>query len=372
MESPLAGESLQEAPQTDELPLQTVKNSDSQNSSEIHPWDSIHLYAETLAGHFTVGAEIDLRMLSASVTTVEYNPSSSCAKMRLVDPGCTVNVYASGACFLMGIASVRDMLKASGLVVAILRALGYHLDQVSPLRVMCSVFSGAFPFGVKLDELAAENDFCLYDPEIYSMLMYRPSLSNKIEVCMTIAANGSFIIAGARTVEIARTVLRCIYPDAERHGIPCAGAPQNLAGSEEGEEVDLLRSNVLSADKRYLLDPRAIISASDIADLSETMSETGDSTNVPRESLVSDRSPDGSISGDSTRSENSEGHRAGGPSKAGRARRRLAGRGAAPGTLRAKMKSFGAVHQGTRASRASRGSRSQQRTHTVQSARKPK
>lgn len=275
------------------------------DSPTIHPWDNVHLYAEALAGHFSIGVGIDLRMLSASVTTVEYNPSTSCARLRLVDPGCTANVYASGVCFLMGLSSVRDALKASGMVVAIFKALGYPVDKVSPLRVMCSVFSGVLPFGVKLDSLAAENQCCLYDPEIYSMLMYRPALSSKLEVCMTIAANGSFIIAGARTVKVARSVLKEIYPAMERNSISLNGAPQSAGDGNEGDDIDLLQSGPRRASDMRLLDPKAIISASDLADLSDTDDSTDASGTASNSGGGSDKSDSGESEEGLTQSDDS-------------------------------------------------------------------
>lgn len=117
---------------------------------------------------------------------------------RMTDPKATVCLSKSGYIRSMGTTSLEQAKKAINITIMKLSNEGIVFDpQVVKERVENIVASGAFQDKLDLEFLAGYLSNCMYEPEQFPAIIYRPI--NKV-TCL-LFTSGKFVIVGAKSFE---------------------------------------------------------------------------------------------------------------------------------------------------------------------------
>jgi len=117
---------------------------------------------------------------------------------RLKDPKATVCMSKSGYIRSMGTTSMAHARRAIHYAVEELSKQNVISNpQIVKERVENIVASGSFQYGLDLEYYAETLDNCIYEPEQFPGIIYRPN--GKI-VCL-LFSSGAFVIVGAKSIE---------------------------------------------------------------------------------------------------------------------------------------------------------------------------
>eukprot|EP00922_Rhytidocystis_sp_ex-Travisia-forbesii_P005090 GHVS01007435.1.p1 GENE.GHVS01007435.1~~GHVS01007435.1.p1 ORF type:complete len:286 (+),score=40.38 GHVS01007435.1:29-859(+) len=159
---------------------------------------------------------IDLRSLVISIRNAEYNPRKvNAVVVRYRSPRCTALVFHSGRMMITGAAGDEEAKEAARKIAKLIQMVtkveGMKFRGFKVENLIASADCGV---PVRLEDLAKDHkDFCCYEPELFSGLVYRYNpCSSPVSAVLLIFVSGKIIITGCKKKSDAESVFDSIYP----------------------------------------------------------------------------------------------------------------------------------------------------------------
>lgn len=165
---------------------------------------------------FSLGFNVDMRLLAASLLTADYNPRYPTVRVRLTSPQCCISVSYHGHCTIFGCESVAQAATAAAVFLKLLNEIEEFvgLARPSPLTVVSITCLTDLGHGIRLDAAAAATisifPSAMYQPEIMPSLQVVFKIAER-NICCSVFANGQVTIVGARNIFDARDVITKLY-----------------------------------------------------------------------------------------------------------------------------------------------------------------
>ena len=163
---------------------------------------------------FNTMSTLKLKEISKVCRNSEYNPKKFPALvMRIRNPLCTANMFASGKVSVYGTKKIEDAKLAARKFCKILRKIGYKNLKLKDFRVVNIVAGFDFGFPISLYQLSIDHmNFSRYEPELFNGLIYR-MIDPKL--VLLIYRSGKVCIAGAKNTDQILKAIDNIKPILE-------------------------------------------------------------------------------------------------------------------------------------------------------------
>lgn len=165
----------------------------------------------------TLGRQIDLEFISATLSGAEYEPEQFPGLVfRMKEPKVTSLMFRNGKIICAGAKRVEDVETAIGKMVMELRAIGVDVNDPSEIIVQNIVATASVDAHLNLDAIAVGLDNTEYEPEQFPGLVYRMS---DPKVVFLLFGSGKMVITGAKSREDAEMAADNIVESLKETGL---------------------------------------------------------------------------------------------------------------------------------------------------------
>ncbi|CAF0886733.1 unnamed protein product [Didymodactylos carnosus] len=168
----------------------------------------IELNINNVVCSFSLGCKIQLRKVAMEGAHVEYKRDNAMVMMKIRNPYCSANIWASGKVTVTGATSEDDALRGSRRVARRIQQLGFKAKFCN-YRVVNVLATCLMPFNIDITKLSHDNSYCVsYEPEIYPGATVR---LKEFSSTMKVFTTGSITLT-APSVENVNLALNAFYP----------------------------------------------------------------------------------------------------------------------------------------------------------------